>query len=330
MIDGPSVTAEAATDAPAPKSVSEKAADFENFLFEGEDPEEEDETQPEGQDGAEEGEDLELEDEEASDTEDEPATAIEPPASLNAEEKAAFAQLPTEAQELIRNVETRRNAQVQEATTRAAERERAAQTAAERAEVAADQRRAAQLWTFMEQFAPQMPSPQLAQTDPASYIAAKAQYDYQAAQFAELAQQVEAIDTQASARAAEIDQQQRVQDLMSVGKLADPATRDEYIQTSLGLVAELGLDPKSFEEVAGSEDFKALEKIADWKAKADKYEKAISRQMQKVRAGKGKNLRPNASPQDNRAARGGQDWQRVKTARSREAQNEAFADYLGL
>lgn len=330
MIDGPSAHAEAATDAPAPRSVSEKAADFENFLFEGDEPEDEDDTQPEDQDGAEEGEDLDLEDEDAGEDEDEPATAIEPPASLNAEEKAAFAQLPTEAQELIRNVEARRNAQVQEATTKAAERERAAQTAAEQAEVAADQRRAAQLWTFMEHFAPQMPSPQLAQTDPASYIAAKAQYDFESAQFAQLAQQVEAIETQARQRGAEIDQQQRVADLMSVGKLADPATRDEYLKTSLGLVEELGLDPKSFEEVAGSEDFKALEKIADWKAKADKYEKAISRQMQKVRAGKGKTLRPNASPQDSRAARGGQNWQRVKTAKSREAQNEAFADYLGL
>lgn len=331
MIDGPSANAEAATDAPAPKSVSEKAADFENFLFEGEEPEEEGDTQPEDQDGAEEGEELELEDEEAGEGEDEPETpAIEAPASLNAEEKAAFAQLPAEAQELIRNVETRRNAQVQEATTKAAERERAAQTAVEQAEAMADQRRAAQLRTFIGQFAPQMPSPQLAQTDPASYIAAKAQYDAEIAQFAELAQQIDALDFEAQGRAAGIEQSQRVADLMAVPKLADPATRDEYLKTSLGLVEELGLDPKSFEEVASSADFKALEKVSDWKAKADKYDKAMARQMSKVRASRGKNLRPNAAPQDNRAARGGQDWQRVKTARSREAQNEAFADYLGL
>lgn len=326
----PSVSTEAAS-VPAPLSASDKAADFENFLFDGDEPEDEDDTPTEEKDGAEEGEDLELE-EEASEDEDEPEEqpAIDAPASLNAEEKKAFAAASPEAQQAWAAAETRRNAQVQEATTKAAERERAAEQAAMFAEAQADQRRAAQLRAFADHFRPQMPSPQLAQHDLASYVAAKAQYDFEIAQFDQIEQQIEAIQLAGQQQVTELDLQQRVADLMTVGKLADPATRDEYVKSSLGLVQELGLDPATFEQVAGSEDFRALEKIAEWKADSEKYKKAVSRKMERVRSGKGKSLRPNAAPQDNRAARGGQDWQRVKTARTRETQNEAFADFLGL
>jgi len=316
-----------AVDAPAPQSASEKAADFENYLF-GDD--EQDETEPtEGEGEPDEG-DLELEEgEEQDDAEDEPETAIDAPVSLNAEEKKVFAQLPPEAQQAWAASESRRNQQVQEATTKAAERERAAQTAAAQAEAQADQRRAAQLKAFMEPFRPQMPSPQLAQTDPASYIAAKAQYDFEAAQFATIEQQIEALGVEAQNRMQGIDVQSRVADLMTVPKLADAATRDEYVKASLELVNELGLDPAQFEQVAGSEDFRALDKIGEWKAKAERFDKAIAKQMQKVRAGKGKTLRPSAAPQGNsRAANSDQAWQRVKAAPTKTAQADAFAEFL--
>ena len=321
MTDGPSAVAEAATDAPAPRSVGEKAADFENFLFD------EDEDQAEqDEDGAEEGEDLDLDDEDQDGEDDEPEVpAIEAPASLNAEEKTVFAQLPPEAQQAWAASETRRNAQVQEATTKAAEREREATQKAEQAEALADQKRATQLRQFMSAFAPQMPDPQLAYSDPASYIAQKAHYDAEIAQFDQFAQQIDALETDAGTRAAQIDQQARVADLMSVGKLADPATRDEYLKSSLELVGTLGLDPKAFEEVAGSADFKALEKVAEWKAKADKYEQAMARKMSQVRAAKGKSLRPSGTHGKQRQ---GDSWERVRNAPTKSAQANAMAEWL--
>lgn len=319
----PSAQAEAAsTD--APMSASEKAAEFEKFLGLDED----EETPEEGDNAAEEGDDLELDDEgEQEDESDEPETAIDVPASLNAEEKKAFAAASPEAQQAWAASETRRNTQVQEATTKAADRERQAATVAERAYAMADQQRAAQLEAFIEPFRPQMPSPQLAQTDPASYIAAKAQYDYESAQFAQWEQQIGSLKAQAGNAAEQIDANQRAADLMTVGKLADPATRDEYVKASLDLVAELGLDPAAFEQVAGSEDFKALEKIAEMKDKADKYDKAMARQMSKVRSARGRNLRPTAASHDNTRA-AGDSWQQVKTASTKTAKADAFASYL--
>lgn len=322
-------TAEA-VDAPAPQSASEKAADFENYLF-GDD-EQEDETNPTEQEADPEADELELDGEEQETEEPEPeeeSPAIDVPVSLNAEEKKVFAQLPPEAQQAWAASETRRNQQVQEATTKAADRERAAQTAAAQAEAQADQRRAAQLKAFMEPFRPTMPPPQLAQTDPASYIAAKAQYDFEAAQFATIEQQIETLGTQAQSNLQGIDVQSRVADLMTVPKLADPAARDDYVKATLGLVEELGLDPAQFEQVAGSEDFRALDKISEWKAKAERFDKAMAKQMQKVRAGKGKTLRPGAAPQaSTRAANSDQAWGRVKSAPTKTAQADAMAEWL--
>ena len=319
----PSVDTEAASTS-APMSASEKAADFEKFL----DLDEDEEAPDEGEDGAEEGDDLELDDEaEQDDEDDEPETAIDAPASLNAEEKKAFAAASPEAQQAWAASETRRNTQVQEATTKAAERERTAGMAMQQAEAHAEQKRAAQLKAFIEPYRPIMPHPQLAQTDPASYIAEKAQYDYDAAQFAEHEQHIESIQREASFAAAQIDEHQRVADLMTVGKLADPVTRDEYVKASMELVAELGLDPAAFEQVAGSEDFKALEKIAEMKAKADKYDKAMARTMSKVRSGKGRNLRPSAAPHD-KSRSASQSWQKVTGAKNKTAQADAMADWL--
>ena len=328
-MNGPSDNTEAAS---VPASVADKAAAFEDYLFDGETPDEEDDTQPEGEEDDLSEDDLEPEGEDADENGEEPGDpAIPPPASLNAEEKATFLQLPPEAQQAWAASESRRNTQVQEATTKAAERERAANTAAAQAEAQAKVHYAAQLKTFMEPFRPVMPSPQLAQHDPASYIAAKAQYDYDIAQFSEFEQQVGLIRDEGLSQTQTIDTQQRAADLMQVPKLADPATRDEYISASLGLVQELGIDPQTFEMSADSNDFRALDKISDWRAKAEKYDKAMASKMNRVRAGKSRSTRPGAAPHaDARAAGGDKSWQRVKGAKSKSDQATAFADYLGL
>lgn len=320
---------EGAADAPAFQSASDKAADFESFLFEGEEPEEQDEDQPENTDGAEEGEDLELEADEGEEDSEPDEPAIAPPPSLNAEEKSVFAQLPPEAQQAWAASENRRNTQVQEATTKAAAKERDAQTALERADAEAAVHYAAQLRVFADAFRPQVPDPQLAYADPQRYIALKAQYDADAAQFDALEQQIAAVREEALGKTTQVSTAQRHADLMTVPELANPETREAHVQWARELVTELGIDPQVFEANADSGDFKSLKQVDAWRQKAIKYDAAMARKMQTVRAGKAKTMRPAAARTDDPRATG-KDWQRVKGARSKQERAEAFADWIGL
>ncbi len=325
-MESPSVNTEAAS-APAYQSASDKAADFEEFLFEGDEPEEQEE--PEAQDGAEEGDDLELEADEGEEDSEPEQPAIAPPPSLNAEEKSVFAQLPAEAQQAWAASENRRNTQVQEATTKAAVKERDAQTALERADAQAAVHYAAQLRTFADAFRPQMPDPQLAYADPQRYIAQKAQYDADAAQFDALEQQIAAVREEALGKTNQVTLAQRQADLLTVPELANPETREAHVEWARSIVSELGIDPQAFEANADSNDFKSLKIVDGWRQKAVKYDAAMSRQMQKVRASKARPMRPAAARTDDPRANG-KDWQRVKGARSKTEQAEAFADFLGL
>jgi hypothetical protein len=69
--------------------------------------------------------------------------------------------------------------------------------------------------------------------------------------------------------------------------------------------------------------------IADKFDKAEKYDAAMSRKMQKVRASKGRTLRPNAAPQESsRAATAAKAWERTTNTRNKHERADAFADYL--
>lgn len=315
-----------AAEAPAPRSVDDMAADFEQFV--DDDDEELPEDEPEGdEDGAEEGEDLELEDDEDDEQE---APAIDAPVSLNAEEKAVFSQLPAEAQQAWAASETRRNQQVQEATTKASNAQREAEARAAAADAQAKREYATQLDQFVSHFAPQPPDPRLAEQNPQAYIAQEAQFRAQKAQHDELVQQVRELNQEADTEAQKAFVEQRDRELMAIPEIANPETRDAYISRAMEVATLLGYDPGQLAQGMQASDIKALATVADLKEKADKYDKAMSRQMQKVRSAKGKNLRPNAAPQGkSRAAQTDQAWQRVKKAGGNKAAREdAFAAYL--
>lgn len=328
-MDGPSVNTTEAASVPA--TIADAAADFENYLF----PEEQDETNPETEGEPEEGE-LEIEDEEAGEEEGEPEQppAIAPPPSLNAEEKAAFLAASPEAQQAWSAAETRRNTQVQEATTKAANAQREAEATAARADAEAGTRYAQQLDQFVKAFEPQAPDPQLAYQNPAQYIAEKAQYDALKAQHDTLVQQVQGIGSQAQQAADQAFLQQRDREILSIPQIANAETRDDYVKGIMGMAQDAGFDPDQIAKHATGTEFKALAKFYDRlttaEDKAAKYDKAMARQMQKVRASKGRNLRPNAAPQEGTRAAAGKDWQRVTTAKTKEAQAEAFADWMDL
>lgn len=321
-----------AVDSPAPVSVEEKAADFEQFLGdeyldgelpeEGEEPDEVEETE-----GEEADDDFDLEDDEES---DEPETAIEAPVSLNAEEKEVFAQLPPEAQQAWAASETRRNTQVQEATTKASTAQREAEARAAAADAEAKAQYADQLDQFIAAFEPQAPDPMLAQQDPQSYIAQKAQFDAMKAQHDELVQRVKAVKSEANTEAQQAFIQQRDRELMAIPEVANPDTRQNYLDTAFGAAEWLGYDKGELAQSITANEVQKLYEIAQMRTKAEKYDQAMSKRMKKVRAAKGKTLRPNAAPQGkSRSAKASQAWKGVKEARgNKAAEGAAMAEWL--
>ena len=235
----------------------------------------------------------EPEGEEQDDEDDEPATVIDAPVSLNAEEKAVFAQLPVEAQQAWAASETRRNAQVQEATTKAAHAERAAQAQAAEAHSKAKSVFASQLAEFASHLEPAMPDPELARSHPGEYIAQKAQYDAMKAQHDALVQQVTALGEEAS---QEIDQafiQQRDRELLAIPEVANEETREAYLDRAFEAAAALGYDRDILLRDGNATDFKALVAAHGWKQDADKYKALMAKQMTRVR--EAKSAKPNAA-----------------------------------
>jgi len=318
--------------APSPnRSVADAAADFEKYLFDGEEAEEEqDDELPVSEEA--EGDEPEADDleEEQDDAGGEPETAIEAPVSLNAEEKAAFAAASPEAQRAWAAAETRRNAQVQEATTKASSAQREAESRAAAADAEARKVYAVQLGEIAKALEPAAPDPRLAQHDPAAYTAAEAHYRAAKAQHDDFVQQVNAVQLQADTDAQKAFVEARDRELMQIPEIANTETRKGYLDKAFGVAAELGYDTNELAQGMTARDVKALALVASLKDKADKYDAAMSRKMQRVRSGKVRTNTPGSPHANTARANSAQSWDRVKGARSKEAQASAFADFLGL
>lgn len=250
--------------------------------------------------------DLDADEEEQEDGDDEQpnAAAIDAPASLNAEEKAKFASLTPEAQRYVADLESRRAVQVQTATTKAADAQRVAEQRAAQADAQAQARYAQQLKAIGESLAPQMPDPNLAYQDPATYIAQKAQYDAAKAQHDEFMQQAESLGTDAGQAMSQAEIQQRDSELMAIPEVANEATREEWFKKALGAADVLGLDRSQMDHATAAE-LKALRQVADWREKSEKYDAATARQMQRVRDGKkARTTKPNAAQPSSAEGRG--------------------------
>ena len=331
------MSAHQATEAASPPvSMAEKAAAFEqdmgDFIPDLEDEEEssEEETDEGDEYDAEEGDELEGEDD---DSEEPAEPAIPPPVSLNAEEKEVFAQLPPEAQQAWAASETRRNQQVQEATTRASEAQRLADAKAASANAQAEARFATQLKEVVSAFAP-------AEPDPANYADirqfqhAKANYDYAKAQHDAFAQQVATVGYETpEAKAARI--QARDQTLLTIPEIADPATRDTFIQSAFSVAAELGYDQADLAENMDAGDLKALAQAAKWKADSEELARIRAKSKERVRdkgTGKFRSITPGSAPHgDTRRGNAAKSFDKLKAAKggkSREAVNHAAADWL--
>lgn len=211
--------------------------------------------------------------------------AIDAPASLNAEEKARYAKLQPDAQELIAEIETRRNTQVQQATTKAANAQREAEQRAAEASAQAKAVYANQLKAFADQLAPQRPDHRLAQTDPATFIAMNAQYDAAKAQHDEFVQQVQALADDADTEMTQAEVTDRDRRLMEIPEVQNPETRETFFTKAIEAATNLGLDTKALNRATAGE-WQALRQVSAWKEKAEKYDAAMSRKMQRVRSAK--------------------------------------------
>lgn len=296
------------------------------------------EIDPEEEEEEELSEGDEPEDEEAQHEEDEPeeeAPAIDPPVSWGADAKELFNQLPPELQTQVAEREAQREKAVQRATTEAAEAKRSASTEAANTVATIQRQYADELAQYAEILKPQRPNPALAAEDPNQYLqelayfqAADAQYQAMVQQAQQARGQADDLSRQALNEALEADARRLS---MELPEWNDPAQRVALLTELEKVGAELGYTPDLMKQ-AGAADILALKKANEWRMKALKLDSLQKSKMEKVRAAKTlpKVVKPGVAPtrgelsqQRSQAA-----WQRVKTAKSKAAQSDAFADWL--
>lgn len=243
----------------------------------------------------------------------EPETVItDAPVSLNAEEKARYAQLPKEAQQFVAELETRRNADVQQVTTKAKEAQRAADARAAQADAQAKAEYATQLKQFADALAPQRPDPALAASDPMQFIAQNAQYEAAKAQHDQFVQQVQAVESEAQDGIKQTFIAERDRRLMAIPEVQNEQTRDAFFGKVFEVAEALGFDRSNVASKATAEEITMLKQLGEWKEKASKYDTAMSRQMQRVRQGKPKTIRPGTAQAQASVSTAGLDKSRAR------------------
>lgn len=251
--------------------------------------EEEEGEDPEVEETEEEADEAEPEDTDEVEEQEEPA--IPAPVSFNAEEKAVFATMTTEQQRAVAAIENRRNAQVQQATTRAAEAERQA-TANAQAQLAQIQREyAAGLEQYQAMFQVEEPDVSLIVSNPheyqrqlAIYKATTAQYQYLEQQKSQALQQAQAYEREQEER---FEAEQRSILARELPEWNDPEQRQKIATSIIEVGQELGYSPEELKDVT-ARDILALNRFAKDREKAAKYDALMSQKMEAVRAAKGK------------------------------------------
>lgn len=269
--------------------------DDETEIAEGEVPtDDETEAEDEGEEPEDEAEDA--------DEQEEPAPAIPAPVSFNAEEKAAFAALPTELQQSIAATEARRNSQVQQATTAAAEAKRNAQVEAQ-AQLAQIQRQyAAGLEQYAKAFEVSEPDYSLIATNPQAFAEQMAYFKQATAQRQQMEQQSLEAKRQAEQAEQHLSAQHQAEQeailAREIPEWNDATKRSELLDTIVQTGLALGFTADDLAQ-AEAKDVIALRTIVQDRAKAEKYDNLMAGKMEAVRAAKGKpapiTLKPGAA-----------------------------------
>lgn len=290
-----------------------------------------DEPEAEG-DEPEADDDIEIEDEDI----EADLPPIEPPHSLTAEEKEAFAKLPREAQEFTARRIGELEKGFQTKAQEAAQKERTAmREAAEYIQQSTGE--AAEVLEYYANLlvAPKPPARLLAE-NPALYAQMQEDHDRTLAQREQAQQQVNELRAQQQ-HYQQILAQERIESdhrLLSaeLPEFFDP-TEGPKLRSQLEATARaLGFSDQEL-AAADAKSILTLKKFADLEAKAAKFDKIMAKQMERVRAGKGK-LPPVAKPgvakgpEASRKAKADQAWAAAQTAKSRNAKDEALADWM--
>lgn len=289
----------------------------------------EDEGEPEGEPEAEE------ETDEPSDEDVEPddLPAIDPPNSLTAEEKEAFKKLPREAQEFtarrIGELEKGFNTKAQEAAqAREAARTEALQFAAQLKAEAVEQ-----LTRYAQQFEVRPPDAALFRSNPEAYAQQLEAYQYANAQREQAQRDAERATAERDQYNAAL-QQHEAQAFRQRLEAELPEAFGEGGQKFIGELAAtaqaLGYDDNAIQN-SSIEELKALKAVSEWKAKADRFDKAMTKKMERVRAGKTPPpiSRPGVSrnASENRQSKADAAFARAKTSQGA-ARVDAFGEYL--
>jgi hypothetical protein len=290
------------------------------------------EEQPEADDEGEQPE-AEAEDEiSEEDIEQEEIPAIDPPNSLTAEEKEAFKNLPREAQEFT----ARRIGELEKGfQTKAQEAAQAREAARTEALQFAHQLKAEtveHLTQYAKQFEVRPPDANLFRSNPEAYAQQLETYQYANAQREQAQREAEQARVERDQYQAALQQHEATQFRQRLQAELPEAFDDSgqinrgFIDALAATADTLGYDAHAIDN-ASVEELKALKTVSAIKAKADKYDALMSKQMERVRAGKNPPpiSKPGVSkgPQANRAAKAANAWQTAVSAKSRASRDDA-------
>lgn len=229
----------------------------------------------------------EIEDEQEEETE----TVIPAPVSFNADEKAFFETLLPEQQERVAAIETRRNADVQKATTKAAEAERNAVATAQGQLANIQRQYAAELAGYAKAFEPQEPDYGLLATNPQAFAQEMAYYKQAMAQRDQIAQQSAEAMRQAQDMEIQSTKQWEAQQIAQL--IADiPEWKDRNVMSAemaglIDVAREYGFSDEALGNVDASE-IMVLRQIKQDRTDAAKYRALNTKNMERVRSFKGK------------------------------------------
>ncbi len=322
------------SEASTPAGSGDAVEDFADFLDETGELESSEEEE-EDEETSEESGDLSDEDEAQEEGDEQETPAIDAPVSWGTEAKELFAQLPPEIQQQVAEREAQREKFVQSKAQEASEAKRSARIEAESSFADRQRQYADEVEYLASQFAPQRPNPALVQENPALFYQLQYEYEQTVAQQQQLQQRAVAAREEARQREQFAAQEQLQADMailaQQVPDWGDEAKRTAFLTDVSKVGVELGYSQELLAE-ATAQDVLALKKALEWKSKAAKYDALQKGKMEKVRAAKTlpKVVRPGVAPtrgevNSNRAQRA---WEGVKNARSKEAQADAFADFL--
>lgn len=294
---------------------------------------EEEEEDDDAEEGGESGEDDAAESEEG----EEKPEPVKAPVSWSKEDAEIFASLDPKAQAVIQRREAERDRYVQQKSVEAAQTRDKVANEARDIIAKLHEENVQKLSVYAQAIMPQRPDQRLLYTgnqdDVTIYHRQQAAYEGASAQLNEIQQRIAQSQQAADAAREQSQQAERNMDAQRLREqLPEWFDSASTIQADLQSIGqELGYPDELMRE-ASSTDILALKKALDWKQKADKYDKAMGKQMETVRAAKGlpKMAKPGVKPSKQQLNAVGKEkaWQRVKASGGQDG--SAIADFLGL